>query len=115
LLSIAGPLPSDLTSMNRICSEKNPEPCVTPPQAIFDPDPEYSKEARLAKYEGTCVIGLIVEADGSSSHITVISGVGKGLDEKAMDAVRSWKFRPATKGGKPVPAEILVEVQFHLH
>jgi TonB family protein len=45
----------------------------------------------------------------------VISGLGKGFDEKALDAVRSWKFKPATKGGKPVPTEIVVEVQFHLY
>jgi protein TonB len=56
-----------------------------------------------------------VEADGSTSHVTLISGVGKGLDEKAVDTVKSWKFKPATKNGKPVATQIAVEVDFHLH
>src|SRR5206468_8625413 len=114
LLSISGPLPTNLTAMTTICNEKIAQSCVTPPQPIFDPDPEYSKEAGEAKYQGTCVIGLIVEADGSPSHVTLISGLGKGLDEKALDAVRSWKFKPATKAGAPVPTQISIVVNFHL-
>jgi TonB family protein len=96
------------------CNNNTAHSCITPPQAIFDPDPEYSKEAREAKYQGTCIIGLIVEADGSPSHVTLISGLGKGLDEKALDAVRSWKFKPATKDGAPVPTQISIVVNFRL-
>jgi protein TonB len=90
------------------------EGCVSPPQVVFHPEPEYSKEAREANYQGTCIIGLVVEADGSTSHVTLISGLGKGLDEKAVDTVKSWKFKPATKNGKPVATQIAVEVDFHL-
>ncbi len=59
-----------------ICNEKITEGCVSPPQVVFHPEPEYSEEVREAKYQGTCIIGLIVEADGSTSHVTLISGVG---------------------------------------
>jgi TonB family protein len=103
------------THMTAICNEKTTQSCVSPPQVIFHPEPEYSKEARDAKYQGTCIIGLTVEADGSTSHVTLISGLGKGLDEKTVDAVRTWKFKPATKDGKPVAAQIAVEVDFHLY
>lgn len=106
--------PANLTQMTAICNEKTTQSCVSPPQVIFHPGPEYSKEAREAKYQGTCIVGLIVEADGSTSHVTLISGLGKGLDEKAVDAVKTWKFKPATKDGKPVASQIAVEVDFHL-
>jgi len=105
--------PANLTMP--ICNDNTAQSCITPPQAIFDPDPEYTKEAREAKYQGTCIIGLIVEADGSPSHVTLIRGLGKGLDEKALDAIRSWKFKPATKGGTPVPTQIAIQVVFHLY
>jgi TonB family protein len=107
--------PPHVTNIIPICKEKTTEGCVSPPQAIFSPEPEYSKEAREAKYQGTCVIGLIVEADGSTSHVALISGLGKGLDEKALAAVKSWKFKPALTDGKPVATQIAVEVDFHLN
>lgn len=88
---------------------------VSAPKAIYSPDPEYSEEARKAKYQGTCVLWLVVGPDGRPRDIKVTRTLGLGLDEKAIEAVRNWKFEPAMKDGKPVSVEISVEVDFHLY
>jgi TonB family protein len=61
------------------------------------------------------VLSVVVEPDGSTSHIRVIKRVGHGLDEKAIDAVKTWIFKPATLNGKPVAVRIAVEIKFHLY
>jgi TonB family protein len=88
---------------------------VAPPRVIYNPEPEFSEEARKAKYQGTCTLGLIVGTDGRPSNIRVLSSLGMGLDEKAIEAVKNWKFEPAMKDGHPVRVEIAVEVDFHLY
>src|SRR5579863_3288121 len=88
---------------------------VSAPKAIYAPDPEYSEEARKAKFMGVCALSLIVGADGRPRDIEVARSVGLGLDEKAIEAVKMWKFEPATKDGKPVAVKINVEVTFHLY
>lgn len=97
-----------------MCSEKNPPPCLTPPRAVFAPDPEYSVEARNAHYQGKCVLWVIVGTDGRAHNIKVARTLGHGLDEKAMEAVKRWIFEPATKDGKPVSVQINIEVTFRL-
>ena len=88
---------------------------VSPPRPIYNPEPEFSEEARKAKYQGVCTLGLIVGTDGRPSNIRVLSSLGMGLDERAMEAVKNWKFEPAMKDGHPVRVEIAVEVDFHLY
>jgi TonB family protein len=88
---------------------------VSAPKALYSPDPEYSEEARKAKYQGTCVLWLIVGPDGRPRDIKVARSLGLGLDEKAIEAVKSWKFEPAMKDGKPVAVQINVEVDFRLY
>jgi periplasmic protein TonB len=88
---------------------------VSPPRALDTPDPEYSEEARKAKYQGTCVLWLIVGPDGKPRDIKVARALGMGLDQKAIEAVRNWKFEPALKDGKPVAVQINVEVNFRLY
>jgi TonB family protein len=88
---------------------------VSAPRAIFSPDPEYSEEARKAKYQGTCVLWLVVGPDGRPRDIRVARSLGLGLDEKAIEAVRNWKFEPAQKDGRPVAVQINVEVDFRLY
>jgi protein TonB len=88
---------------------------VSAPRAIFTPDPEYSEEARKAKYQGTCVLWLIVGPDGRPRDVKVARTLGMGLDQKAIEAVRNWKFEPAMKDGKPVAVQINVEVNFRLY
>jgi periplasmic protein TonB len=86
------------------------------PSVLSQVDPEFSEEARKAKFQGLCVLTIIVEADGTPSNIRVSGGLGMGLDEKAIEAVRKWRFRPSMKDGHPVrygPVE--VDVDFHLY
>jgi periplasmic protein TonB len=88
---------------------------VSAPKATYAPDPEYSEEARKAKYQGTVVLSLIVGADGVPRDIKVARSVGLGLDEKAIETVKTWKFDPGTKDGKPVATYATIEVAFHLY
>ncbi len=88
---------------------------ISAPQAISSPDPDYTEEARMAKKQGTCVLWLIVDAAGHPRDIKVVRGLGLGLDAKALEAVRQWRFQPALKDGKPVDVQISVEVEFHLY
>lgn len=87
---------------------------VTAPRAIYKPDPEYSTEARQAKYQGTVILNLIVDASGKPRTIRVERSLGMGLDEKALEAVRQWRFEPAMKDGKPVAVSVSIEVAFRL-
>jgi periplasmic protein TonB len=88
---------------------------ISAPQAISTPDPEYTEEARNAKTQGTCVLWLIVDDQGRPRDIRVIRGLGFGLDTKAIEAVKQWRFQPAMKDGHPVNVQISVEVGFRLY
>jgi protein TonB len=88
---------------------------VTPPRPIYSPDPEFSEEARKAKYQGTCTLMIVVSADGKPTNIRVVNSLGMGLDEKAIETVRTWRFEPGMKDGHPVNVEMAVEVDFHLY
>ena len=87
---------------------------ISTPKIIFSVDPEFSDEARRAKYQGVVVISLIVDAQGNPQHVRVTRQLGMGLDEKAVEAVKQYKFKPALMQGKPVPVEINIEVNFQL-
>jgi periplasmic protein TonB len=88
---------------------------VSAPRPISTPDPEYSEEARKAKYQGTCVLWLVVGPDGKPRDIRIARSLGLGLDEKAIEAVKRWMFEPALKDGRPVAVQINVEVSFRLY
>lgn len=88
---------------------------VSAPVPIYSPDPDYSEEARKAKYQGTVVLTVIVGPDGRVHNARVSRSLGMGLDEKAIEKVMVWKFKPATKDSKPVAVEVSVEVQFNLY
>jgi TonB family protein len=88
---------------------------VGEPVCAYCPTPLYSEEARKAKYQGTVVLRVIVLPDGRATNISVARGVGLGLDERAIEAVKTWRFKPAIgPGGKAVPVEVLIEVTFRL-
>jgi TonB family protein len=90
-------------------------PGVVAPRALVSPDPEYAEEARRAKYQGVVLVGGTVEPDGTFSDLCIEQAVGHGLDERAIQAVKTWKFKPATKDGQPIPVHISVEVSFRLY
>ena len=87
---------------------------VSEPIPIYKPDPAYSEEARKAKYQGTVVLWIIVDASGAVTDCRVVKPLGLGLDEKAVETVRTWKFKPAMRNGTPVPVRVMVEVSFRL-
>jgi TonB family protein len=88
---------------------------VSAPRAIYTPEPEFSEEARKAKYQGVVVLEIIVGADGRVRNPRVVRSLGMGLDEKAREKVLTWKFAPATKDGRPVAVEMNIEVSFNLY
>src|SRR5712692_4732732 len=85
------------------------------PSCVYCPDPKYSEEARKAKYQGTVVLQAVITPDGRATEIQVVKGPGLGLEEKAVEAVKQWRFKPANgPGGKPVPVIVPIEVTFRL-
>ena len=87
---------------------------VSSPSVITRVDPEYSEEARRAKYSGTVVLAVIVDAEGYARDIHVVKSLGMGLDEKAVEAVQKWRFKPGMKGGVAVNVRAQIEVNFRL-
>lgn len=86
------------------------------PVPIYTPDPDYSLEARNQKYQGTVTLGVVVDAAGEVAWITVEQALGMGLDEQAVEKVKTWKFKPAhTKSGEAVAVRLNVEVSFNLY
>jgi TonB family protein len=87
---------------------------VSSPVLILKTEPEYSEEARKAKYSGSVLLTIVVDQNGVPRDIRVVRPLGLGLDEKAIEAVRKWRFRPGTKSGRPVAVQAQVEVSFRL-
>jgi len=87
---------------------------VSSPELVYKVDPEYSEQARKSKYQGTVVLNLVVQRDGSVRDIRVMTSLGMGLDEKAIEAVKQWRFRPGQKGGQAVDVSAVIEVTFRL-
>lgn len=84
------------------------------PQPAYTPDPPYSDAARAALLEGTVIINVVIAPDGTVHNARLLHCLGLGLDEKAVEELLEWKFKPATKDGKPVWVELNVEIGFHL-
>ncbi len=87
---------------------------VKPPQLIHKVEPEFSEQARKAKYQGIVVLAIDVDPGGNVRNIRVRQSLGLGLDEKAVEAVAQWRFRPGVLNGKPVTTEAIVQVSFQL-
>ncbi len=87
---------------------------VSAPVALYTPEPEFSEEARKAKVAGNVVVYLQVDTNGKPVNVRVLRGIGMGLDEKAIEAVRQYKFKPAMENGHPVRVEMNVEVNFQI-
>jgi len=87
---------------------------VTAPQLAYKTEPAYSEEARAASYQGTVILSVVIGTDGAPHNIQVLSSLGLGLDDQAIEAVSQWKFKPGTKDGAPVPVAATIEVNFRL-
>jgi TonB family protein len=87
---------------------------VSAPTVIYAPDPEYSEQARKARYQGKVVLWMIISAEGQPRDIRVARSLGMGLDEAAIETVRTWRFKPAMRDGRPVAVQVNVEVTFRL-
>lgn len=90
------------------------DPGFKPPVLISKVEPAYSEEARKAKYQGTVLLSVVIDASGKVSEIRVVRSLGLGLDEKAVEAVRKWRFKPGSKDGQPVDVPVQVQVSFRL-
>ena len=87
---------------------------VSAPTLVYKVEAEFSEEARKAKVSGNVVVGLVVDEKGNATRVHVVRGLGMGLDEKAIEAVRQFRFKPAMENGKPVKVEVNVEVNFQI-
>jgi len=87
---------------------------VSYPKLIYQVDPEFSEEARKAKFQGEVVVHLVVDASGRPTRVSVSRPIGMGLDEKAKEAVSQYRFKPAMKDGRPVPVLMDVAVNFQI-
>ncbi len=87
---------------------------VSAPTVISKTEPQYSEEARKARLQGTVLIALVVGEDGEPRNVRVLKSLGLGLDEKAMETVRTWRFAPGQKEGAPVPVLATIQVNFRL-
>jgi TonB family protein len=85
------------------------------PKPTYTPEPSYSDAARQARYQGTAVLLIILDQSGNVALVRVVRVLGMGLDENAMERVRTWRFDPATRNGEPVPVEMNIEVSFNLY
>jgi protein TonB len=87
---------------------------VTPPVAKFTPEPDFSEEARKAKYQGTVTLSAVIGPDGRPKNLKVVHSLGMGLDQKALEKVRTWLFEPGKRNGQPVAVAMTLEVDFRL-
>ena len=87
---------------------------ITPPVVEFKVEPEYTEEARAAKYQGAVLLYAEVGPDGLAHNVQVIRSLGLGLDQKAIDAISQWRFKPAMKDGVPLTVQATIEVNFRL-
>lgn len=88
---------------------------VHAPVLLYAPDPQYTESARKAKLSGNVIVAMLVDQNGQTQNVRVVQGLGNGLDEKAVEAVQQYKFKPATLNGEPVPVNLKVEVNFRIY
>lgn len=85
------------------------------PKPIYTPNPDFSEQARKAKYGGSVSLAVVVDSQGRVSRVKLLRPLGMGLDEKAMETVATWRFDPAMRNGQPVAVQVNVEVSFNLY
>lgn len=99
---------------------------VLPPTLIYTVDPEFTEEARQKKLGGVCIVSMIVDTEGHPQNVQIVKSIAndvapklrpiaRGLDIKAVEAAKKYRYKPATFQGKPVPAEVKVEIAFRIY
>jgi len=107
--------PDNTPTQVRPCvGEHPPQPCLVHPVVISQPGPEYSDEGREKKVEGDVYLDFVVGVDGKTHDVRVTKSLGSGLDEKSVEAVQRWTFKPGTVEGKPVAVKLRGSVSFHV-
>jgi len=110
-------VPIPLTGKNAapVCRNKGKDApsCITPPRAIYAPNPEYPERARKEHVRGFVTLQMVVGVDGLPRDIKAVRS-NSYLDDAATGAVKTWRFSPATKDGQPVPVLISVDITFNL-
>lgn len=88
---------------------------VTAPKVKYQPEPDFSKEARKNNFQGTAGLNVVVDRTGAIQQVQIVRPLGMGLDEKAVQGARAWRFSPATKNGQPVAVTVYIEIEFRLY
>ena len=108
--SMLTPFPADAHRL-----KGRPEGSYSMPSCIHCPDPSYTDPARQAKINGTSIFEVLISTSGEAAQLRPVKMLGYGLDEKAFEAIKRWKFRPATKDGSPVAVVVPIEVTFRIY
>jgi TonB family protein len=91
-----------------------PNDDVQPPEGVYTPEPQFTDAARNVSLQGSALFSIIVDKSGSVSSVKILCPLGLGLDENAVETIKTWKFQPAKKNGEPLAAMMAVEVSFAL-
>jgi TonB family protein len=87
---------------------------VTAPRKISGAQPSYTDSARERKIAGTVILQAIIAADGTVPDVHVVRSLEPSLDQSSIDTIKTWRFEPGTKDGKPVPVQVNIETSFRL-
>lgn len=87
---------------------------VGSPKRIFDPQPRYTEEGRQARIQGTVILQAVIDAEGNVQNLKVLKGLPMGLDLSALETVKTWRYEPALRDGKPVAVFLNLMVNFSL-
>jgi protein TonB len=88
---------------------------VSAPRQLFAPEPAYTEQARRDKRQGVVLLSAVVSDDGRVQNLRVEQGLGEGLDERALETVGTWRFKPAKNNGRPIAVQVQIKVHFRLY
>ena len=92
-----------------------PRETTTPPRPVYTPDPKYSEPAQQARYQGVVILSTVIEKTGDTGAVRIMRPLGFGLDEQAIETVKTWRFQPAERNGEPVATQMNIQIAFRLY
>ena len=110
--ALSAPAPSVGATEKATAAQSNGS--TTAPVLVAQADPVYTEEARAKHVSGNVELSLVIDQAGLPQDIQVVRGLGSGLDEKAIEAVKQYRFKPATRDGQPVATKIHINVNFQI-